>query len=425
MTQGFPRFCPRCSAATVFNQRFCVKCGFDLAPALSPQSSQPPSQPGYTPSQPGLQLPLKPVSQPGFQPYASPVSQPGFSQEAFSQPSQPGQNPVSQPGWGPPSQPPFIQQAQNSTPFSEPPSTAGRFSSGRLRLVFVLLLILLVLAGISLAVLGIFGRGSAAQSAVTSSAINATVTYAGVTMTVQKVEQAQNFTDDPNSTADGMLRVHLQAQNNTQIPINLMYNTIARLVVPGGKARSPSYVTANVGVAPGVTRTAILDFAVPTDTKARLCVLRLGAPDEAQLDIPLTPGANMSRYAPVTSHITGATFQYLGLNWSLVSATSQLSIDGKQASKGMHYVSVTLAVDNTLSQTAIPGSAFAYMRLKAGSTTATPVEATLPVSFDAGANGKTGTVTFLVPQNATTYTLILLAQPQTGFDQVTQDFRLL
>ncbi|MDQ2888672.1 MAG: hypothetical protein M3Y39_21635, partial [Chloroflexota bacterium] len=159
-------------------------------------------------------------------------------------------------------------------------------------------------------------------------------------------------------------------------------------------------------------------------TKANLCVLRLGAPDEAQLDIPLTPGANMSRYAPTTSRITGATFQYLGLNWSLVSATSQLSIDGKQASKGMHYVSVTLIVNNTLSQTAIPGSAFAYMRLKTGSTTATPVETTLPVSFDAGANGKTGTVTFLVPQNATTYTLILLAQPQSGFDQVTQDFRL-
>jgi hypothetical protein len=288
----------------------------------------------------------------------------------------------------------------------------------------VLLLILLVLAGGSFAALGIFGRGNAAQSAVTSSTVNTVVTYAGVTMTVQKVEQAQNFTDDPNSAVDGMLRVHLQAQNNTQVPVNLMYNTIARLVVPGGKTLSPTYVKANVGVAPGVTRTAILDFAVPTDTKARLCTLRLGASDEAQLDIPLTPGANMSRYAPTTSRSSGATFQYLGLNWSLVSATSQLSIDGKQASKGMHYVNVTLMVNNTLSQTAIPGSAFAYMRLKTGSTTATPVATTLPVSFDAGANGKTGTVTFLVPQNATAYTLILLAQPQSGFDQVTQDFRL-
>ena len=179
---------------------------------------------------------------------------------------------------------------------------------------------------------------------------------------------------------------------------------------------------AHVGVAPGATQTGILDFAVPGDTKAKLCVLRLGATNEAQLDIPLTPGANLSRYAPVTSNITKATFQYLNLNYALVSATSQLSIDGKQASKGMHYVTLTLKVDNTLSQTAIPGSAFAYMRLRAGSTIATPVGTTLPVSFDAGVNGKTGTVTFLVPQNTTTYTLILLAQ--SGFDQVTQDFRV-
>jgi hypothetical protein len=307
---------------------------------------------------------------------------------------------------------------------SGPPSTSGRFSSGRLRLVFVLLLVLLILAGISFAVLGIFNHGSAAQSTVTSSALNTTVTYAGVTMTVQKVEQAQNFTDDPNSAANGMLRVHLQAQNTTQVPVNLMYTTIAHLIVPGGKTLAPTYVKANVGVAPGITRTGILDFAVPTNTKASLCVLQLGAPDEAQLDIPLTPGADMSRYAPKTFTITGATFQYLGLNWSLATATSQLSIDGKQASKGMHYVSVMLKVNNTLSQTAIPGSAFAYMRLKAESTTASPVETTLPVSFDAGANGKTGSVTFLVPQNATSYTLILLAQPQSGFDQVTQDFRL-
>lgn len=424
MAQGFPRFCPRCGAATVFNQRLCVKCGFDLVPALSPQSSQQPSQSDYAPSQPGLQLPLKPVSQPGFQAYASPVSQPGFSQEAFSQPPRPMQNPVSQPGWGPPSHQPFPQQAQGSASFSGPPSTSGRSSKGRARLILVLLLVLLVLAGASFAVLGIFNRGNAVQSAVTSSAINTTVTYAGVTMTAQKVEQAQNFSDDPNSSANGMLRVHLQAQNKTQVPVNLMYNTIARLVVPGGKTLSPTYVKANVGVAPGVTRTAILDFAVPTATKAHLCVLRLGAPDEAQLDIPLLSGANMSRYAPTTSHITGATFQYLGLDWSLVSATSQLSIDGKQASKGMHYVRVTLKVNNALSQTAIPGSAFAYMRLKTGSTTATPVETTLPVSFDAGTNSKAGTVTFLVPQKATTYTLILLAQPQSGFDQVMQDFRL-
>jgi hypothetical protein len=90
----------------------------------------------------------------------------------------------------------------------------------------------------------------------------------------------------------------------------------------------------------------------------------------------------------------------------------------------MRYVSMTLKVNNTLSQTAIPGSAYDYMRVKAGDTTATPLHTTLPVSFEGGASGKTGTITFLVPQNATTFTLILLAQPQSGFDQATKNFQL-
>ncbi|MBV9615248.1 MAG: hypothetical protein JO031_07320 [Ktedonobacteraceae bacterium] len=170
-------------------------------------------------------------------------------------------------------------------------------------------------------------------------------------------------------------------------------------------------------------QTSIVDFAVPIDTKVNQLILRLGAPDEAQLDIPFTQEANLTQYAPKMIKLNG-TFQYLGLNWSLVSATTQLSIDGKQASKGMHYVTVALNVSNTLSQTAISGSPYDYIRLKAGNTTASPVNTTLPVSFAAGANGKTGTATFLVPQNANELTLILLAQPQSGFDQATENFQL-
>jgi hypothetical protein len=116
--------------------------------------------------------------------------------------------------------------------------------------------------------------------------------------------------------------------------------------------------------------------------------------------------------------------QYLGLDWMLVSATSQLSIDGQQASSGMHYVIVTLKVNNTLSQTAISGSPFDYIRLKAGNTVVAPKDATLPVSFDAGATGKSGTVTFLVPQDSTALTLILGSQEQNGFNQDTANFQI-
>jgi hypothetical protein len=111
----------------------------------------------------------------------------------------------------------------------------------------------------------------------------------------------------------------------------------------------------------------------------------------------------------------------MGLDWTLVSATSQLSIAGQQASKGMVYIVVALQVDNTLSQQAIVGSAYTYARLKSGKITAAPKNTTLPVSFDQGETGKTGTITFLMPQSSVAFTLIFL--PQGGADQASTDFQ--
>jgi hypothetical protein len=87
----------------------------------------------------------------------------------------------------------------------------------------------------------------------------------------------------------------------------------------------------------------------------------------------------------------------------------------------MMYIVVTLQVDNTLSQQAITGSPFDYARLKAGNTTSAPKFTDLPVSFDTGVKGKSGTITFLVPGNSTTFTLIFL--PQSGANQATTDFQ--
>jgi hypothetical protein len=141
------------------------------------------------------------------------------------------------------------------------------------------------------------------------------------------------------------------------------------------------------------------------------------------MDIPLRAGADVSQYAPQTKKLSGQ-LSYLGLNYALVSATTQLSIDGKQASKGMRYITITMRIDNTLTQTAIPGSPFDYVRLRAANTTLSPVDATLPVSISAGASGQTGSVTFLAPQNSSTLTLVMLPQNQSGFDQASIDFQI-
>lgn len=290
-------------------------------------------------------------------------------------------------------------------------------------MLIVLLMLLIILGTLTYISVGIFGSHFGTQPPITTASIQASVTYAGVTITVLDAQQAERFLDDANTSTSGMLRVHLQAQNKTTLPVNLLYTTITRLLLPGGTVVSPVYVKSNVGVPPGATRTSLVDFAVPSTLKISQLLLRLGAANEAQIDIPLTGHADMSKYAPKTTNLNGQ-LQYLGLNWTLVSATSQLSIDGRQASKGMRYVTITLKIDNTLSQVVIAGSAYDYIHVKAGNSTFAPVNTTLPVSIEAGVNGQMGTVTFLVPQNATTLTLSLASQSNSGFDQASIDIQV-
>jgi len=67
-----------------------------------------------------------------------------------------------------------------------------------------------------------------------------------------------------------------------------------------------------------------------------------------------------------------------------------------------------------------------YSRLQAGTTTSPPTANTFNSAIAAGTTGTTGTITFLMPQSATSFTLILLARsditpPAT---QVTTNFQI-
>lgn len=382
MAQVLPHFCPRCGAPIAVEQqpRFCSQCQLDLQTYLVGSNSPQVSNPGFPP--------------------AGPISNPGFA-PALQSPSSPF--PASQPSWGQPQSP--IEQPQ------KPPKSGMR--KGALVLILLAVLVVLGTAGY----LGWQFLGPrAGQPAITTTPINATVTYAGVTLTVQQVQQSQRFIDDPNTDTAGMVRLSLQGKNTGTAPVNLLYTNIAWLVLPGGRVIAPTYVKSDASLAPGATQTSIVDFAVPSNIKVEQLVLRVGAAAEAQMDIPLTGHADLAAYAPKTSTIN-KQLEYQGLNWTLVNATSQLNLDTQQASKGMRYVTVAFAIDNTLAQTAIPGSPYDYMRLQAGNSSLSPVASTLPTSFEAGAMGKTGAVTFLVPQNAAILGLVLL--PQNGFNQRT------
>jgi hypothetical protein len=263
--------------------------------------------------------------------------------------------------------------------------------------------------------------GSVTQPPVTTTQINSTVTYAGADLTILTAQQSQSFINDPNTTTTGMVRLTIQEQNKTTVKVSWLYNDIARLQLPEKTLGAPVYVQAKVGLALGATQKSVLDFAVPINDKISQLTLRLGAANEAQMDIPLTGHADLGKYNPKSVQLNGQML-YLGLNWTLVKAMSQLSVAGQQASKGMNYVIVTLKVDNPLSQQAIPGSPFDYARLKAGTTTASPQYTDLPVSFATAETGQSGTITFLVPQSSKAFTLILL--PQGGANQAATDFQL-
>ena len=387
MAQNAPHFCPRCGAPVMPGQRACANCGLDVSTRVDSADYSSPTQ-SYSP---GTQFPAQGTASP-----YPPVS---------AQTNQPIVPPV-------PAKP--IQKKR---------------SLGKVGCVIGLLVVgvLGVAAYFVAALLGVQIPGLStvvSQPTVTTTTINETVNYAGVDITILNTQQSDRFVNDPNTGTNGILRLNLKEQNNTNVPISWLYSNSAHLILPGGTTVAPLYVKAKGGIAPGATQTSLVDFAVPTGADVRKIILRLGTASETQMDIPLTDHANLSAYDPRTVKLNGQ-MSYMGLNWTLTQATSQLHIDGQQASKGMRYITVTLSVDNPLSQEAITGSPYTYIRLKSGNTLLSPVNSTLPVSFASNETGKTGTVTFLAPQQSTAFTLLL--QPQgtaSGFNSDSTDFQI-
>ena len=261
------------------------------------------------------------------------------------------------------------------------------------------------------------------QSSITTTPISTSFPYAGVDITLVSAQQAQNFLDDPNTSNDGMLRLNLRATNSSNVRVKWSYEDIAQLVLPGNTPVKPVFVKGLVDLAAGKTQSSIVDFAVPAGDALAKLTLRIGAANQAQLDIPLKAQADLSRYLPQVTPLN-AQASYFGLNWTLTSATTSLGIAGEQAARGMRYLTLALRVDNTLSQLAITGSPYDYARLKFGGTAVVPVDSTLPLSFQAGASGVTGTLSFLVPQKSTAFALLFLPQGQNSNDQATTPFQI-
>lgn len=323
-----------------------------------------------------------------------------------------------------------LPQAPWSAPVAPPPSSAlaprqrGRRRSGIIFLVLVILLLLIGGGYFALAALGVHLPGlNTPQAPIKTSALNGTFTYAGADITLLNVQQARNFVDDPQTAGDGMLRLNLQEHNPTTVPIGWDYQQNARLIVGGKQILTPTYIKTTGNLVPGATRKNVLDFTVANGGNLQNIVFQLGTSKEARISIPLNGQANFSQYQAktITRH---AALVYFGLDWTLTGTTTGLSIPGQQASSGMEFLTVNLVIDNTLSQQAISGSPYDYLRVKVGGQTIAPVSTTIPVSFASGEKNRAGTATFLIPQNSTTCTLLFLSQDPDGKGQAAVHFQV-
>ena len=215
--------------------------------------------------------------------------------------------------------------------------------------------------------------------------LNLKFTYSSVDITLVSVQQASSFPDD-TSAPQGGIRVATMESNSTTNNVRYAYSDIIRLVMPDGSIIAPSNEKYFEGPAAGVSQDNWIDFPVTSQNiDLSKLILRYGSATENQMNIPLASNADLSKYQPRTV-TPNSTFQYSGVNWTLVSATESLSANGQQASTGMVYVTVTLKAVNSSANnfSAYPGD---YMRLQSGDSKSPPSDFTFPTSVASQSNG--------------------------------------
>ena len=388
MVQSITHACTSCGTPVPTNMGFCSNCGAPTSAGADNPASNAPTQ--KAPPAPYTVYPQQAQPAPGQQRY----------------------------------QPP-LQSAQPLAAYARPQKKSSR---GILKVGMILLLLLLILGTAGYFVLKNAGSRSGSQgsngtastsSVVTTTPINATVTYASVNITIVNALQATKFADDPNTSAPGVLRLNIHAVQNgvndtnegSSIDAYYNYPSSFALILPGGsKVALVGYKDVNGPTKKG-NQTTWIDFPVPTSVKVNQLVLQIGKDTEAQLNIPLTGQANLSQYQDKQVSPNGRV-QYGGMFWTLTTATAKLSNGGVQADTGKRFIVLALKIDNPSSQGS-NGYPPDYIRLQFGGVTISETNDTIPTTA-AGTSNLTGLVAFLVPQENTSFTLVLLPSDLNG-----------
>ena len=152
-------------------------------------------------------------------------------------------------------------------------------------------------------------------------------------------------------------------------------------------------------------------------------VLRVGASDEEQMNIPLSGHADLSQYQAKSASPNVKT-PYAGMSWTVTTVKAQTSYQGVQSKQGKMYVYVSFDINNTSSNTfsAYYGD---YLRLRSGATTSPPESAdSFPLSIAAGQTNVQGTCAFIMPKGSSDFTLIFLADAGGAYPQETVNFQI-
>lgn len=427
-----PRACPVCGTSVPAGQRFCSNCGTNV------ETGQPA---GQAPSQYGAPTPQ---AQPPYQqaPYGQQYGQQG---QQFGQP-QYGQQPL---------QP--YQQPQKSNPFAEALGALGllfflrryrpgyrprRQSSGCCGCL-VTLIILGIIFGIPAYVYyrahpnfvqqiqnqvqnntnynSGSGGAPSTQPAITTIKTGQTVNYEGIDITIVDVKQSTTFLDDTSGTANGMIRLDFKESAGQQTGI-YSYGDVFRLILPNGNTVTPIAEENGGNPQTATTRNNWADFQVPTSIKPDQIQLVVGTPQDAQIKFFLT-GKVDPKYLPQTAS-PNVTFTYAGMQWTITKAAITYSAEGKQATPGNIYVTISLSTVNNSSQVFIDNTD-SYMRMKAGSAVSPPVDNGTFTNSIQPSSTVTGDVSFLMPQGNTSFTLVMLMQPSNPpIAEVSQNFQV-
>lgn len=432
-------FCPQCGSPMAPGQRFCSNCGSTIDAGFGVPTSAASSGEQYPPV-PGMSNLSVPPPPPPSGAYNQP---PPSAASTYYPPQAPQSFPSAQQNFQAAPQPAPVSVPTYAKPVKD--SSRGVLGQIGCGVLLVILLIVGLCGGASYLLYryvinaanatttdtttttGSNGNGNSGtpQAIPTTTAqINQSLTYSSVDFTVVNVQEASSFADDSSPSSPVTLRINVTEHNPTADTVYLNYTNQLRVVLP-----DKSIVTAGTSKVDGiigqaVQRTNWIDFPLTKSIPINQLSLQFGAANETLMSVPLTGNADLSAYK-LKSITPNAAFQYSGVNWTLTAVTSSLSANGKQADTGMRFIVLTLKADNPSTNGTFYTSADT-MRLQSGSVTNSSTNNNLPYPINAGTNGATGTITFMMPQNNSSFTFIMLAQPTASppIAQVSTNFQI-